>query len=137
MPTLDERGRYVYANQPALDKVGTAFAYIRDANQPSPQALGTAFASDTLQDGRNREGFNLGAGGQISVVTNNRFDPSHPSFTSSDDGASYDTLTRFRLRIGGTILTPSLMLFPSIFPKMMTSWFKSIVMALIQIAKFM
>ena len=103
---LYERGRYVYANQPSLDAVGTAFAYIRDANQPSPQALGTAFASDTLQDGRNREGFNLGAGGQISVITNNRFDPTHPSFDSSDMDASYDTLTRFFLGIeGGDINT--------------------------------
>ena len=97
---LDERGRYVYANQPSLDAVGTAFAYIRDANQPSPQALGTAFASDTLQDGTS-ERFNLGAGGQISVVTNNRFDPTHPSFDSSESNAPYDTLTRFLLGIEG------------------------------------
>ena len=95
-----QRGRYVYANQPALDKVGTAFAYIRDANQPSPQALGTAFASDTLQDGTS-DGLNLGRGSNISVITNTRFDPTHPSFDSSESNAQYDTLTRFLLGIEG------------------------------------
>ena len=71
-----QRSRYIYANQPSLDQLGAAFAYIRN-------------------DGITADGSNLGDGGQISVISNNRFDPAHPSFTSSDDDARYDTIARF------------------------------------------
>ena len=81
---LYQRSRYIYANQPSLDAIGAAFAYIRN-------------------DGVHSDGSNLGEGGQISVVTNNRFDPTHPSFSSSESDAQYDSITRFFAQISSFV----------------------------------
>ena len=78
---LYQRSRYSYANQPSLDAVGAAFAYIRN-------------------DGATSDGSNLGGSVPISVLTNNRFDPSHPSFTTSETDAKYDSIARFVMQVG-------------------------------------
>ena len=72
-----------YQNQPTLAQVKAADAYARNAD---------ASAVSTY-------GLNLGQGSNISVLTNSRFDPTHPEFSSSHSDASYDTLTRFYLGI--------------------------------------
>ena len=71
-----------YANQPSLDIVGAAFAYGKIGNDKA--GIDAALAS-------------LGKGSHISVITNRRFDPTHPAFDSSAQDARFDTLTRFRL----------------------------------------
>ena len=79
--------RNEYQLQPALAQVGAADAYARDASAAviSTHSLG------------------LGQGSQISVITNRRFDPSHPEFASSASNASFDTLSRFFVRVGSGV----------------------------------
>ena len=77
--TADKRQRE-YANQPGLDKVGAAFAY----GKAGAGAVGIDAAIAKA-----------GADSNISVVTNRRFDPTHPEFSSSANNAKFDTLTRF------------------------------------------
>ena len=68
-----------YQNQPTLAQVNAADAYARGADSSVTST----------------RGLNLGQGSNISVITNTRFDPTHPEFSSSHSDASYDTLTRF------------------------------------------
>ena len=72
--------RREYANQPSLDIVGAAFAY-------GKAGAGAADINAAIAK--------AGAGSNISVVTNRRFDPTHPEFSSSASDAKFDTLTRF------------------------------------------
>ena len=76
-----------YQNQSALAQVNAADAYVR------------GFTTTT----RSTNQLNLGQGARISVITNKRFDPTHPEFASSASGASYQTLTRFNV-FGGSII---------------------------------
>ena len=74
--------RTEYQNQPALALVGAAQAY-------------TSGVDETGADITNLNQLNLGKGSAISVVTNKRFDPNHPEFSTSRVGAPFRTLTRF------------------------------------------
>ena len=91
--TVSQRRRREYANQPSLDTVGAAFAY---------DTIGEKEATDILNIASV-----LGQGSQISVITNKRFDPTHPEFSSATD-SDYRTLTRFVIRTGLTafVMTP-------------------------------
>ena len=81
--SLQQRIAKEYQNQPTLAQVKAADAYARGAD---------ASTTSTYD-------LNLGQGSTISVLTNTRFDPTHPEFSSSHSDASYDTLTRFWLQI--------------------------------------
>ena len=74
-----ERRQREYANQKSLDVVGAAFAYGAAGN-------GSTNEAEALLE--------LGKGSYISVITDKRFDPTHPEFSSAT-ATSFDTLTRF------------------------------------------
>ena len=76
-----------YQNQPSLAQVKAADAYARNVGSLSTSTYD----------------LNLGQGSNISVLTNRRFDPTHPEFSSSHSDASYDTLTRFLVNIGSGV----------------------------------
>ena len=92
--TLAQKRRREYANQPSLDTVGAAFAYgiISEKEDATVSTIASL----------------LGQGSQISVITNKRFDATHPEFSSatSDD---FRTLTRFAAQAaeGSTIFAMS------------------------------
>ena len=58
-----------------------------------------------------------GAGSNISVVTNKRFDPTHPEFSSSANNAKFDTLTRFWMVFGDVPTPPTTLaaVIPAVF----------------------
>ena len=68
-PASSERLRIAkeYQNQPTLAQVNAADAYARNADSSTTST----------------HGLNLGQGSNISVITNFRFDPTHPEFSSS------------------------------------------------------
>ena len=99
--TADKRRRE-YANQPSLDIVGAAFAYGKAGN--SAVDIDAAIAK-------------AGAGSNISVITNRRFDPNHPEFSSSASDATFDTLTRFLVSAEGVATPPTTLaaMIPAVF----------------------
>ena len=100
-PTSSEQLRIAkeYQNQPSLAQVNAADAYARNAGSSAPST----------------HDLNLGQGSQISVITNNRFDPTHPEFSSSASDVSYDTVTRFYLRIGNADINNIARIIPFFF----------------------
>ena len=89
--TTAQKRQREYANQPSLDIVGAAFAY----GKVGDGAAGIAAAIHEA-----------GKGSNISVVTNKRFEPNHPEFSSSASDATFDTLTRFFLHFSESVRTP-------------------------------
>ena len=100
-PTSSEQLRIAkeYQNQPTLAQVNAADAYARNAGSSAQSTIG----------------LNLGQGSTISVITNRRFDPTHPEFSSSASDASYDTVTRFYLRIGNADINNIARIIPFFF----------------------
>ena len=96
--TTAQKRQAEYANQPSLDIVGAAFAY----GKAGAGAVGIDAAIAKA-----------GAGSNISVITNRRFDPTHPEFSSSANDATFDTLTRFYVQFSG-VDTPAAVI-PAVF----------------------
>ena len=79
---MEDKRRLEYANQPSLDIVGAAFAYGKVGEKEAD--IDAAIAAIAK----------AGAGSHISVITDKRFDPTHPEFSSAT-ATSFKTLTRF------------------------------------------
>ncbi|MBC6444927.1 MAG: hypothetical protein GDA50_05755 [Alphaproteobacteria bacterium GM202ARS2] len=79
----DAKRRLEYANQPSLDIVGAAFAYGKAGDGAA--GIDAAIAK-------------AGEGSNISVIMPRRFDTTHPEFSSSATGVTFETLTRFQIR---------------------------------------
>ena len=73
--------RTEYQNQPSLDTIGAAQAYVS----------GVAMSSATVT---NLNELRLGDDSQVSVIMNKRFDPNHPEFDSAG-GTAFQTLAQF------------------------------------------
>ena len=82
---VEDKRRLEYANQPSLDIVGAAFAY----GKVGEKEADIAAAITAIEK--------AGADSHISVITNKRFDPFHPEFSSAT-ATSFKTLTRFYFR---------------------------------------
>ena len=79
---VEDKRRLEYANQPSLDIVGAAFAYGKVGEKEADIDAAIAAVAKA------------GAGSHISVITDKRFDPTHPEFSSAT-ATSFKTLTRF------------------------------------------
>ena len=84
--SLRMKARREYQNQPTLAQINAVYAYAR----------GVTSRTNRLS---NLDQLNWGKGAQVSVLTTQGFDPTHPEFFSSRLQADYHTLTRFRLRL--------------------------------------